>query len=58
MAGLGLSVPHLEKIRADGAYGGEEFARWCEEQGGWELEIIERNPQTKGFSRSWRSGGS
>ncbi len=49
LAGLGLSVPHLEKIWADGAYGGEEFARWCEEQGGWELEIVERNPQTKGF---------
>jgi putative transposase len=51
-------VPHLKKIWADGAYGGEEFASWCEEQGGWELEIIERNPQTKGFSRSWRGGGS
>jgi putative transposase len=58
LAGLGLSVPHMKKIWADGAYGGEEFASWCEEQGGWELEIIERNPQTKGFSRSWRSGGS
>jgi putative transposase len=58
LADLGLSVPHMKKIWADGAYGGEEFASWCEEQGGWELEIIERNPQTKGFSRSWRSGGS
>jgi putative transposase len=56
--GLGLLVPHLKKIWTDGAYDGEEFASWCEEQGGWELEIIERNPQTKGFSRSWRSGGS
>ena len=42
-------MPRLRKIWADGAYGGEEFARWCEEQGGWELEIVERNPQTKGF---------
>lgn len=49
LAGLGLLVPHLKKIWADGAYGGEEFARWCEEQGGWELEIVEWNAQTKGF---------
>jgi putative transposase len=58
LAGLGLLVPHLKKIWADGAYGGEEFASWCEEQGGWELEIVERNPETKGFSRSCRSSGS
>jgi putative transposase len=49
LASLGLLVPHLKKIWTDGAYGGEEFAGWCEEQGGWELEIVERNPQTKGF---------
>jgi putative transposase len=55
---VGLLVPHLKKIWADRAYGGEEFASWCEEQGGWELEIVERNPQAKGFSRSCRSGGS
>jgi putative transposase len=49
LASLGLLAPHLKKIWADGAYGGEEFASWCEEQGGWELEIVERNPHTKGF---------
>jgi putative transposase len=59
LAGLGLLVPSpKEDLGRRGAYGGEEFASWCEEQGGWELETVERNPQTKGFSRSWRSGGS
>jgi putative transposase len=56
LAGLGLLVPHPKKIWADGAYGGEEFASWCEEQGGWEVEIVERNPRTKGFKvlSKWR----
>jgi putative transposase len=49
LAGLGLLVPHPKKIWADAASGGEEFASWCEEQGGWALEIAERNTQTKGF---------
>jgi putative transposase len=31
LAGLGLVVLHLKKLWADGAYGGEEFASWCEE---------------------------
>src|ERR671932_1610197 len=34
LAGLGPLVPRLRKIWADGAYGGKEFAGWCEEQGG------------------------
>jgi putative transposase len=42
----------LKKIWADGAYSGKELARWCEQQGGWKLEIVERNPQTKGFKVS------
>ncbi len=33
LADLGLLGPHLKKIWADGAYGGEEFASWCEERG-------------------------
>jgi putative transposase len=49
LAGLGLLVPHPKKIWAYAAYGGEEFASWCEEQGGCALEIVERNPQIKGF---------
>ena len=28
---------------------GEKLASWLEKQGGWESEIAERNPQTKGF---------
>ena len=43
------SGSHLKKIWADGAYSGEELARWCEEQGGWELQIVERDREAKGF---------
>ena len=42
-------VPRLKKIWADGAYGGKQLARWCEEQGGWELRIVERDKEAKGF---------
>jgi transposase len=40
----------LKKIWADGAYTGEKLAGWCEEQGGWELEIVERKADTEGFA--------
>ncbi len=49
LAGLGPLVPRLKKIWADGAYGGEKLAKWCEEQGGWELEIVGRDREAKGF---------
>ena len=49
LAGLQPLVPRLKKIWADGAYTGEKFASWCEEQGGWEIEVAERNRETKGF---------
>jgi putative transposase len=49
LAGLGPLVPRLKKIWADGAYGGKERARWFEEQGGWELEIVKRDWATEGF---------
>lgn len=39
----------LNRIWADGAYSGEELARWCEEQGGWRLESVGRNKEVKGF---------
>jgi putative transposase len=42
-------VPCLKKIWADGAYSGEELARWCEEQGGWKLDIVERDQEAEGF---------
>jgi len=51
LAGLKALLPCLKKIWADGAYTGEKLARWCEEQGGWELEIVERSSaDTQGFA--------
>jgi len=50
LAGLKLLLPRLKKIWADGAYRGEKLAGWCEEQGGWELEIVARSSaDTEGF---------
>jgi putative transposase len=49
LAGLGPLVPRLKKIWVDGAYSGKELAKWCEEQGGWELEVVERDREAKGF---------
>ena len=49
LAGLKPLVPRLKKIRADGAFSGKELAKWCEEQGGWELEVVERAKEAKGF---------
>jgi putative transposase len=43
LAGLKALLPSLKKIWADGAYTGEKLARWCKEQGRWELEIVERS---------------
>src|SRR5215203_79639 len=56
LAGLKPLLPRLKKIWADGAYSGEELAKWCEEQGEWELEIVERDKKAKGFkvvSKRW-----
>jgi putative transposase len=49
LAGLAPLVPRLEKIWADGAYGGEPLAQWCREEGGWDLEIVERDREAEGF---------
>jgi len=49
LAGLKPFVPRLKKIWADGAYTGEKLAGWCEEQGGWELEIVERDREARSF---------
>ena len=46
----GAFAPFLKKVWADGAYTGEKLAGWCEEQGGWELEIVERSTETEGFA--------
>ncbi|GHO56394.1 hypothetical protein KSB_48690 [Ktedonobacter robiniae] len=46
----------LKKIWADAAYRGQELAEWCLTQGNWNLEVVERQPGTRGFSvlpRRW-----
>jgi putative transposase len=56
LGGLTFFVPRLKKIWADAAYRGRELAAWCREEGGWELEVVEREPGTRGFSiqpRRW-----
>ncbi len=50
LAGIKVLLPRLKKIWADGAYTGEKLAGWCQEQGGWELEIVERDADTEGFA--------
>ena len=50
LVGLRVLLPRLKKIRADGAYTGDKLAGGCKEQGGWELEIVERNADTEGFA--------
>ena len=52
LAGLKPFVPRLKKIWADGAYAGEKLAGWLKEQSGWELEIVERDREAKGFEVS------
>jgi putative transposase len=49
LAGLKPLVPRLKKIWADGAYSGKDLAKWCEEQGGWKLEVVERDKGVRGF---------
>src|SRR6476646_7101006 len=56
LGGLAYFVPRLKKIWADAAYRGQELADWCQQQGGWELEIVERQPGSRGFNvqpRRW-----
>jgi putative transposase len=43
-------VPRLKKIWADAAYRGQELADWCQAEGGWELEVVERTPGVRGFA--------
>lgn len=49
LVGRSSLFPRLKKIWADGAYSGEPLARWCREEGGWELEVVERDREAKGF---------
>ena len=57
LGGLATFVPRLKKIWADAAHRGKELANWCLQQDeGWELEVVEREPGAKGFQvqpRRW-----
>lgn len=56
LAGLQPLVPRLQKIWADGAYAGRELARWCEQYGSWDVEVVGRDPERQGFAvqpRRW-----
>jgi putative transposase len=56
LGGLAYFVPRLQKIWVDAAYRGKELADWCMAQGGWELEVAERQHGMHGFSiqpRRW-----
>ena len=56
LAGLKPLVPRLAKIWADGAYTSQKLARWCKGYGGWDLEIVGRDPEAQGFAvqpRRW-----
>ena len=40
----------LEKILADAIYKGDKYlADWIQENFGWEIEVVEREPGSKGF---------
>jgi putative transposase len=49
LAGPGPLVPRLKKIWMDGSYSSKELAKWCEQHGGWELEIVERDREAECF---------
>jgi putative transposase len=56
LAGLKPLVPRLTYIWADGAYTSGKLARWCKDYGAWDLEIVERDPEARGFAvqpRRW-----
>jgi putative transposase len=49
LSGLKPLHPRLALIWADQGYSGEEFARWCQAEGHWRVEIVQRNPHEQGF---------
>lgn len=56
LSGLAPLVPRLKKIWADAAYRGKELADWCKTEGTWDLEVVERPSDARGFSiqpRRW-----
>jgi putative transposase len=50
LAGMKYFVPRLKKIWADAAYRGKELVDWCQAEGDWELEVVERTPGVRGFA--------
>jgi putative transposase len=51
LGGLAFFVPRLQRIWAEATYRGKKLAGWCQRQGaGWDLEVVEREPGTRGFS--------
>ena len=50
LAGRKFFLPRLTKIWADAAYRGKELADWCQAEGGWDLEVVERTPGVRGFT--------
>jgi putative transposase len=50
LAGLKYFVPRLKTIWADAAYRGHELADWCQAQGDWDLQVVERTSGVRGFS--------
>ena len=50
LVGRKYFLPRLKKIWADAAYRGKELADWCQAEGGWDLEVVERTPGVRGFS--------
>lgn len=49
LSGLKPLMPRLKKIWADGAYSGDPLSQWCRKEGGWELEVVERDREASGF---------
>jgi putative transposase len=49
LAGLKPLVPRLKKIWVDGAYSGDPLSQWCQQEGGWELEVVDRARTATGF---------
>jgi len=45
-----VCAPFEEDLGGWGLNTGEKLADWCKEQGGWELEIVERSADTEGFA--------
>ena len=35
-------LPRLSHLWVDGGYGGEPFAEWAEETGGWTVEVVKK----------------